>query len=121
MKSLLFIGLTLWGYNDPVMVEATVYHPVIGQTDDSPLVTASGKMIDPTDPIQHRWLAVSRDLERKGFTFGRKVLVTGTNKYDGIWEIQDRMNSRWTKRIDFLIGREDPIGKWDRVVITLIK
>lgn len=121
MRLLLFIGLILWGCNSTTVVEATVYQPVVGQTDDTPLITASGKVINAEDPAQHRWIAVSRDLEEKGFIFGQKVLVKGTNVHDGVWEVQDRMHFRWTKRIDFLIGIDDPIGKWEGVTIKLIK
>ena len=52
-------------------------------------------------PGEHRWIAVSRDLEAKGFVFGAKVRITGTDGFDGIWTVQDRMNSRWTNRIDY--------------------
>jgi 3D (Asp-Asp-Asp) domain-containing protein len=104
----------------PIEVEATVYRPVVGQTDDTPDITASGKKINLSDPLSHRWIAVSRDLESEGFVFGRKLSVKGTGTYDGIWTVQDRMNRRWTKRIDFLIGIDDPLGKWDSVIIKLI-
>ena len=33
-----------------VLVTATVYHAVEGQTDNTPLITASGKKINPNNP-----------------------------------------------------------------------
>jgi len=50
-------------------VTATVYHAVEGQTDSTPLITASGKKINANNPASHRWIAVSRDLEPLGFVY----------------------------------------------------
>lgn len=106
--------------NSSIFVDVTVYHPVEEQTSSDPHITASGKHIDLKDPISHRWVAVSRDLEKHGFTFGKKIKVSGTGLYDGIWEIQDRMNKRWSKKIDLLIGENDPIGSWKEVTVELL-
>ena len=102
------------------MVTATVYHAVEGQTDDTPLITASLRHINPDDPLGHRWIAVSRDLEELGFVFGEKVLVTGAEHMDGVYVVEDRMNRRWTKRIDFLVNESMKGGKWRGVKIKLI-
>ena len=48
------------------IVVATLYNALPQQTDDSPLVTASGAMINELCPESHRWVAVSPDLLRKG-------------------------------------------------------
>ena len=45
------------------------------QTDDTPFVTASNSHINPDNPQGHRWIAVSRDLEKLGFTFGVEVCI----------------------------------------------
>ena len=47
------------------IVVATLYNAVVEQTDSSPLVTASGAIINELCPESHRWVAVSRDLLRK--------------------------------------------------------
>ena len=101
-------------------VTATIYHAVPAQTDSTPFVTASNSRIDPENPQGHRWIAVSRDLEELGFTFGVKVCVEGTGVFDGEWTVQDRMNKRWTKRIDFLVNEEIKGGKWDNIYIWII-
>ena len=103
------------------IVTATIYHAVPEQTDSTPDITASGKQIDLTNPLKHRWIAVSRDLEAKGLTFGVKVCVTGAGNLDGIWTVQDRMNRRWTNRIDFLVNEELKGGKWENVRIEIIR
>ncbi len=102
------------------MVTATIYHAVPEQTDDTPFITASNSIINPDNPYGHRWIAVSRDLEELGFTFGVKVCIEGTNTiFDGEWTVQDRMNKRWTKRIDFLVNKDVKGGKWNNIRIYI--
>ena len=103
-----------------ILVTATIYHAVPEQTDSTPDITASGARIDINNPLKHRWIAVSRDLEDKGFVFGVKVCVTGAGDFDGIWTVQDRMNPRWTNRIDFLVNQEIKGGKWENVRVEII-
>ena len=114
-----------------LLVTATIYHATPEQTDSTPHITASGKHINMEDPQSHRWIAVSRDLEAKGYTFGVKVIVTGAGDLDGVWTIegtgifdgdwtvQDRMNRRWTSRIDFLVSKKLKGGKWENVTIEI--
>ena len=98
------------------IVTATVYHAVKGQCDDTPLVTACGKKINPKDPYGHRYLAVSRDL-LDVFPYGTEVVVSGTGDYDGIWVVADTMNKRFSGYIDFLINEDMKRGKWAGVRI----
>ncbi len=102
-----------------VTVLATIYHAKPDQTDDTPFVTASNKQINKEHPGSHRWIAVSRDLEPLGFTFGTKVCVEGTGEMDGEWTVQDRMNRRWKHRIDFLVDTTLTAGKWENVKIYI--
>ena len=79
------------------------------------------KHINPNNPAGHRWIAVSRDLEELGYTFGTKVCIEGINKeFDGDWTVQDRMNGRWSKRIDFLVNEDITGGKWEYIKIELL-
>ena len=102
------------------MVTATIYHATPEQTDSTPHITASNKIIDLGNPQKHRWIAVSRDLEAKGLVFGVKVKVTGAGDLDGIWTVQDRMNRRWLSRIDFLVNEDMTGGKWENVRVEII-
>lgn len=130
MKTVMILGLfTLimevpkMGTDFPKMgeqVTATIYHAVEGQTDSTPFVTASGKHINPNNPAGHRWIAVSRDLEPLGFVFGCKVMITGAGQMNGVYTVQDRMNKRWTMRIDFLVNESMRGGKWENVTIQLL-
>ena len=103
-----------------ILVTATIYHATPEQTDSTPHITASNKIIDLKNPQKHRWIAVSRDLEKQGLVFGVKVKVTGAGNLDGIWTVQDRMNKRWTNRIDFLVNEDLKGGKWENVRVEII-
>ena len=105
-----------------LLVTVTIYHADPKQTDNTPFITASNKVIDSINPAGHRWIAVSRDLEPLGFTFGACVLVEGIGPdIDGEWQVQDRMNKRWKKRIDLLVNKNMKYGKWNNIKLTLLK
>ena len=71
------------------------------------------------NPEIHRIIAVSRDLEALGFTMNKTVVVSNAGDMNGLWVIRDRMNKRWTKRIDFLVDETLKGGKWTNVKIKL--
>lgn len=102
------------------MVTATIYHADPAQCNADYLTTASLKTINEANPQGHRWIAVSRDLEQHGFVFGARVCVEGAGQFNGEWTVEDRMNKRWVKRIDFLVDYDLKGGKWDNVEISLI-
>lgn len=110
----------MWKILTIVVVTATIYHAVPSQTDDTPFITASNKQINPDNPGMHRWIAVSRDLEELGYTFGTQVCVENAGSMNGVWTVQDRMNKRWKKRIDFLVNTTIKGGKWNNVKIRII-
>ena len=103
-----------------IIVTATIYHADPKQCNADYLTTASMKKINSKSPGSHRWIAVSRDLEPLGFVFGAKVCVEGAGEMDGIWTVEDRMNKRWKKRIDFLVDYDIKGGKWENVTISLV-
>jgi len=102
------------------LVTATIYHADPKQCNADYLTTASLKKIDKDNPAGHRWIAVSRDLEPLGFTFGKKVCVENAGEMNGVWTIEDRMHKRKTKQIDFLVNKTKKGGKWSKVKIYLI-
>lgn len=73
------------------LVTATAYTPCKFECDDTPFITASGKTV--RDGI----IAVSRDLH-KILPFGSKVKINNE-----IYTVDDLMNRRWKKRIDFFV------------------
>ena len=91
---------------EPDIVTVTTYSPTVEQTDSTPLITASGFEINPTNPKKHRIVAVSRDLKKK-YKFGKKIRITGIGKLSGTYTVRDVMNKRYRKRVDILIGEDD--------------
>jgi len=119
----IFITVILSGNvpkDDTVKVTATVYNAVAAQCNEDFGHTATMFELDLKNPYKHRIIAISRDLEELGFKMNSKVIVSGTGKYDGEWIIRDRMNKRFTKKIDFLINKDMGLGRWYNVTIKLI-
>ena len=102
------------------VVTATTYTVSAGETDSTPLITASGFKLDSLNPKKHKIIAVSRDLKRK-YRFGQKVRVKGAGKLDGIYTVRDVMAKRWRKKIDILINPEDDGTKIRKVKIYNIE
>ena len=120
MRKLIIVSLfTMFMNNEREMVTATVYNAVPEQTNSDPGHTASMFKLDLLNPYKHRIIAVSRDLLIK-FPMGTKVRISGTEKYDGVWYVQDKMNKRYSKRIDLLINTNMSIGKWDGIEVVKI-
>ena len=98
----------------PDIVTVTTYSITEGETDSTPLITASGFKINPNNPKRHRIIAVSRDLKRK-YRFGQRVRITNAGKYNGEYVIRDLMHHRWKNKIDILINPDDKHTKLRRV------
>lgn len=98
-------------YSDPEAdsVLITWYNPCESQCDSDPLVTADMSKID-IDKLNNRdirWIAVSRDLLEK-YSMGDTVIIESPNpRINGEWVIHDKMNKRFTKRIDLLVAERD--------------
>lgn len=107
-------------------VTGTVYWPVEGQTDNTPLITADGSKIDPNKLKQGKvkWIALSRDMLKRwggSYDYGEKVKITSNNpEINGIYEIHDTMNARYTNRIDFLSHEDGVYGKWENIHINKV-
>lgn len=72
-------------------VTLTAYSSTTGQCDSTPFITASDQS------VRIGIIAVSDDLmEEMGLRFGQRVLIPGY----GLFEVQDRMNPRWKRRVD---------------------
>ena len=120
MKNVLTITIILLSLNITAQkkVHATVYNAVPAQTNSDPGHTAFMFELDLDNPYKHRIIAVSRDL-LKEYPKGTKVYVCGTS-YDGVYVVMDKMNKRYTDRIDLLINEEMQIGNWPNTTISKI-
>ena len=98
------------GYCDCVQIQSfdvtvTTYNPTKQQTDSTPNQLADGTIIKPWKATEYRYVALSRDLiSRWGgpFEYGDYVVIEGTDGWDGIYQVRDTMNAKWTNRVDIL-------------------
>ena len=97
-------------------VTATCYQAVPEQCDADPYVTAFNYRIDPKDPLSHRYVAISRDLEAF-YSPGDSIYIVGAGEYDGMWMIADRMNRRWSNKIDLLVNNDSYVDRFTDVRI----
>ena len=107
-------------YSNRIMYRVTVttYNPTRAQTDSTPNITADGTRINPRKATQYRYVALSRDLlSRWGgpFEYGDYIVIEGTNGRDGIYQVRDTMNPRWTNRVDILTTNSK--FKYDNIVM----
>lgn len=90
----------------------TAYNPTEAQCDEDPFTAASMRRVKPGT------VAVSRDLFDQGWVFGKKIRIEGL----GIFEINDLMNSRYSKCVDvFMTDEAEAVefGKRKRKVALL--
>lgn len=69
------------------------------------------------NPKTDRIIAVSRDL-LKSYPFHSKVVVTNAGNFNGVWIVEDIMNKRYRKRIDFLIADKSEQNKFYKVKLS---
>jgi|AntRauTorcE11898_2_1112593.scaffolds.fasta_scaffold04341_3 hypothetical protein len=87
-------------------VKVTMYHPVEGQTDDTPDIVADGSWFDIQKASELKWIALSRDLHKRyggTLSFGDIIyLKVDGSEESGFYLVKDLMNSRFTKKVDIL-------------------
>ena len=105
-------------------VTATVYNPVVKQCDSDPLTTADLSRIDLEQlrSGELRWVALSRDL-LEHFNYGDRIYIHSKSdpSINGVYEVHDTMNIRYTNYIDILKPVDQKYGKWDDVVIKKVE
>ena len=95
-----------------------MYNPTRGQTDTTPNELADGTKINPYKANEYRYVALSRDLLSRWdgpFDYGDYIVIEGTEIYDGVYQVKDTMNSRFTKRVDILRTRGTGIFKYTNI------
>ena len=85
-------------------VTVTMYHPVAGQTDDTPNITADGSVIKISKASEYRYVAVSRNMliPYGGFLRYGDYVWVNAGKKSGVYQVRDTMAPRWINRIDIL-------------------
>jgi len=100
----------------PDTVTATTYKLTVRENGPYGNVLASGFKVNKKLPGNDRVIAVSRDLLKK-YPFHTDVIIKGAGKLDGKWKVEDVMNKRFTKRIDFLLNWKVKHNKFNNVTI----
>lgn len=94
-------------------VTATAYNSLPGQTQGHPSEGAWGDTLKPGMKV----LAVSRDLLDSGLTHNTEVRIDGV---PGTYLVKDKMNRRWTKKIDIYMGViEKDARDWGKRTVTI--
>ena len=85
-------------------LKATYYNPKESQCDGNPLTTGSGYRINLKELKKGniKIVALSRDL-LKIYPYGSTIYVHQPVHLRGTYRVEDTMNKRFTKRIDFLV------------------
>ena len=87
-------------FSNRLRVTATAYTSHVDQTDSTPNIAAWGNRLYPG----MKSIAVSRDLLNiYGLKYGQKVRIKGL---EGEYAVLDKMNKRWTKKIDLYMGMD---------------
>ncbi|WP_319764313.1 hypothetical protein [Maridesulfovibrio sp.] len=95
-------------------VTSTAYTSHVDQTSAHPFLGAWGDELKPG----MKCIAVSRDLIAKGLTHDTKVKIEGLS---GEYLIKDKMNKRWTNKIDIYMGLDTKAAKdWGKREVTII-
>ena len=94
-------------------VTATAYNSLPGQTQGDPTLTAWGITL----MLGMKVIAVSRDLIRLGLTKGVEVRIDGL---PGTYIVVDKMNKRWTRRIDIYMDTNVKAAEeWGKREVTI--
>ncbi|WP_051261624.1 3D domain-containing protein [Desulfovibrio inopinatus] len=88
----------------------TAYSPRPQETDDTPGITASNTR------VREGIVAVSRDLFRQGWVFGKKVYI----KNHGVFTISDLMNKRKQKSMDIFMHNTNKALEFGRRKLEVI-
>ena len=103
---------------------ATVYNAIPAQCNGDFGHTASMFRLNLNDVLSQRVIAMERTyMQKLGLKYGDVVYIEGTNKYDGVWQIQDTMNKRFAgqHKIDILVPNNIKYGSWDNVKLYVLK
>ena len=111
-KNGLELALTLATYekkieeyeNNKHKVTVTMYHPVSGQTDDTPNITADGSVIRINNASEYRYVAVARNMliRHGGFLNFGDYIWLDAGKKSGVYQVRDVMKKIFVNRVDIL-------------------
>lgn len=116
---ILSIPLSLLGCTESAVgekqmtVKASAYNSVVAQTNADPTLAAWGDRLKPG----MKAVAVSRDLIRQGLTHNTLIEIEGL---PGKYRVLDKMNKRWTRKIDIYMGKDvEAAREWGVREVTI--
>lgn len=93
---------------DSIIVTASAYNSTKAQTEGNPNLTAFGDTLRPG----MKYIAVSRDLLRKGLKHNTPVVIEG---FEGLYLVKDKMHHKWRNKIDIYMGNDiNAARQWGR-------
>ncbi|MDR9828969.1 hypothetical protein RCJ22_25605 [Vibrio sp. FNV 38] len=100
LTTLLLASSLGWAKHEKSLtVTATAYTSRVAETNSNPTLAAWGDTLKPG----MKSIAVSRDLIALGLTHNQEVRIEGLA---GTYRVLDKMNKRWTKKIDLYMGND---------------
>jgi len=94
-------------------VTATAYNSVEAQTANDPNIAAWGDTLKPG----MKAIAISRDLLDSGLHYNMEVTIDGL---DGKYIVLDKMQRRWTQKIDIYMGKDvSKAREWGNQEVTI--
>mgnify|MGYP006440670985 FL=1 len=113
---LLIAGLTGCSKEEKTMeVTATAYNSLPGQTRPG----TAGNITAWGDTLKEgmKCIAVSRDLIDSGLVHNKEVKI---EELPGTYLVKDKMNKRWTKKIDIYMGKNPQTARnWGKQKVTI--
>lgn len=99
---------------DTLQVTATAYNSVESQTKKgNPAIAAWGDTLKPGMNA----IAVSRDLIDSGLVYNTEIMIEGM---DSTFFVKDKMNKRWTNKIDIYMGLDiEAARNWGKQEINI--
>lgn len=92
---------------------ATAYNSVKEQAAGDPNITAWGDTLNPS----MKAIAISRDLLDSGFYHKMEVTI---DELEGKYKVLDKMNRRWTQKIDIYMGTDiSKAQEWGKREVTI--
>lgn len=91
--------------DNPITVTVTMYRANTIECDMDPDITADGTKIHVPQSSRYRYVALSRNLLKRwggNFDYGDYILLKGTDKRDGIYQVRDTMNPKFSDVVDIL-------------------
>jgi 3D (Asp-Asp-Asp) domain-containing protein len=94
-------------------VKASAYNSVKTQTANDPTITAWGDTLKPG----MKAIAISRDLLDSGLYHKMEIMIDGL---EGKYIVLDKMDGRWTKKIDIYMGKDvSKAREWGNQNVTI--